>query len=485
MSDKMKIADHGKFSKNGRDTSPRLVESAWDWRVSHDDRILNLLETGFQSDLTLHLGAEGVKVPVHRIFFQASSPVLNGKLKASVEDLVIANVDSRIFKILLKYLYTGTSDVGMGDALQLMQLATEFEINGLRDDCATVLKGDLTCENVLGLFESGMEYAHGDFIQSTLKFICTNARQILKRDEFAKLRLECLIEIIQQDSLIVMNEMEVFEAVNRWGLAECARLSLDPDNTENLGKCLAKPLNYIRFPLMNPEEFALNVTSKKLLNTDESMELLTCFLVSPERRKMLPQGRFVSRPRTYVCKRVSLKRSITGGHRIHITGGNAGEAIMVRVTANSVLKSISIFKDNFDVYGANYVYYYDQILATITMSHGILNEQKFTGQARIRQDNEYFRIDVDPPVQLNVDDGWVKITISFSGQIRYHFINHPSYSNANATIINLSCMMVGNYEDLFSSSVVDSMGIVDIKRPEGDNLSVKSGLIENLEFELA
>lgn len=38
----------------------------------------------------------------------------------------------------------------------------------------------------------------------------------MKRDEFAKLRLECLIEIIQQDSLIVMNEMEVFEAVNRY-----------------------------------------------------------------------------------------------------------------------------------------------------------------------------------------------------------------------------------------------------------------------------
>lgn len=60
----------------------------------------------------------------------------------------------------------------MVDALELMQLATEYEVSGLRDECATVLKGDLSLDNVLALFQSGMEYAHGDFIQSTLNFIC-------------------------------------------------------------------------------------------------------------------------------------------------------------------------------------------------------------------------------------------------------------------------------------------------------------------------
>lgn len=60
----------------------------------------------------------------------------------------------------------------MGDALQLMKLATDYQVNGLRDACAAVLKDDLTLENVLSLFQSGMECAHSEFIQSTLKFIC-------------------------------------------------------------------------------------------------------------------------------------------------------------------------------------------------------------------------------------------------------------------------------------------------------------------------
>ncbi|XP_035716037.1 kelch-like protein 41 isoform X2 [Folsomia candida] len=115
---------------NGNNTSQGMLQPTWEWTRSHDDRILSLLETGFQSDLTLHLGSEGLKVAVHRIFLQAGSPVLNGKIKASIEDLVIENVDSGIFKIMLKYLYTGKSDVEMGDALHLMQLATEYDIKG-------------------------------------------------------------------------------------------------------------------------------------------------------------------------------------------------------------------------------------------------------------------------------------------------------------------------------------------------------------------
>lgn len=42
-----------------------------------------------------------------------------------------------------------------------------------------------------------------------------NARQVLKSEEFLNLRFDCLIEIIQQDSLKVANEVEIFEAVYR------------------------------------------------------------------------------------------------------------------------------------------------------------------------------------------------------------------------------------------------------------------------------
>ncbi|XP_035715894.1 BTB/POZ domain-containing protein 2-like [Folsomia candida] len=301
--------------------SEMLSKPEFDWNGSHYDRELNLFLTGYQSDLILHLGSEGLKIPVHRIFLQAGSPVLNEMLKRTAADLIIKDdVDIRIFRMLLRYLYTGKSDVEMGDALQLMQLATKYQVQCLRDHCATVLEGDLTLENVLPLFQSGMEYAHGDFIQSTLKFICTNARKILKSDHFTTLRLDCLIEVIQQDSLQVRNEIEVFEAVYRWGQAECTRLSLDFKNSENLRKCLAKPLTHIRFPLMSHKDFALKVASKKLLNVEETMELLTSFLLPVDERNMLPPGKFMSNPRLYLTNyigaRVTVSRNLAGVARL-------------------------------------------------------------------------------------------------------------------------------------------------------------------------
>lgn len=37
-------------------------ETEWEWSGTHADRMLNLLETGFQSDLILHLQPDGAKV---------------------------------------------------------------------------------------------------------------------------------------------------------------------------------------------------------------------------------------------------------------------------------------------------------------------------------------------------------------------------------------------------------------------------------------
>ncbi|XP_021966440.1 kelch-like protein 41a [Folsomia candida] len=471
----------------------------WDWTGSHGDRLGNLLEKGFQSDFILDFRPQERKIPVHRIFLQAGSPVLNGRFKATMEELIIENVDTRVFKMLLKYLYTGKSGVRMGDALPLLQLATQYEVNGLRDECAAVLKGDLTVENVLSLFQSGMEYAHGDFIQSTLKFICKNARKILEFDLFANLRLECLIEIIQQDSLQVRNEMEVFEAVNRWGLAECTRQSLDPSNTENLRRCLAKPLNYVRFPLMNPKEFALKVTPKKLLNMEESMELLTSFLVPLNERNMLPAGRFVSNPRKYGHEDIVLTRGFSGGTRViqslSTGGANGGETIIIRVNEDVEMNSISVPKEVFDLYSASgYVHYYDLIKCTVAFANEVRRMDTIVCKFDTYESgNAYLRLSVNPPCRLNVLDGWIEVTIGFTGQLGFHQAGCTVANRQNQKLsqqlfsANGYNRVITNYAGLPNDPNMEGSsaeGVIDIKRVDGDGLSVNYGLIEKLEFKV-
>ncbi|XP_021962058.1 kelch-like protein 11 [Folsomia candida] len=462
----------------------------WEWIGSHDQRLKNMLVTGFQSDLTLVLGQEGLKVPVHRIFLQTGSQVLNGKIKESAKELIIDNVDTRIFKMLLQYFYTGKSEVEMIDALELMQLATEYEVSGLRDDCAAILKGDLSVENILPLFQSGMQYAHGDFIQCTLKFICDNATVVLKREEFANLRLECLIEIIQQDSLKVLKEMKVLEAVHRWGLAECKRKNLDPTNAENLRSCLAKPLNHIRFPLMDPAEFALNVTSKKLLNTDESMELLTCFLVPPKKRNLLPPGRFVSSPRHFISGETTVTRPITDDIRKidNVENVNGTEAIVIRASESVLLKSISIPKEILQ-FEANLDYFYDLVQATLTICNG--SDSQYNVGTEIDTTLDNIKICLKPPYQMDKQDGWTKIMLTLSGQIGYNNVTYDSYrrevkTRANSNLDeklfpeNQPSRVVTNYEGFTTRG--DFLD-VEIKRPEGEGIELAYGFIEELELE--
>lgn len=60
----------------------------------------------------------------------------------------------------------------MADVPKLILVAAQFKIRGLWEDCAALLKGENGLEHVLSLFQSGMEHAFGDIIQSTLELIC-------------------------------------------------------------------------------------------------------------------------------------------------------------------------------------------------------------------------------------------------------------------------------------------------------------------------
>lgn len=44
-----------------------MLQPLWQWTGSHDDRLLNLLETGFQNDLTVTILPEGLKVSSNEV----------------------------------------------------------------------------------------------------------------------------------------------------------------------------------------------------------------------------------------------------------------------------------------------------------------------------------------------------------------------------------------------------------------------------------
>lgn len=124
------------------------------------------------------------------------------------------------------------------------------------------------------------------------------------------------------------------------------------------------------------------------------------------------------------------------------------------------------------------------------MSDAFLNVRTLMVQTDAVNNDEYLRIDITPPLQLNVNDGWVKVTIRFSGVIGYRHFNESMASRVNVNLTqsifpaNGYNRVVANYEDCFKLSMVNSVDFVDIKRADWDNLWEKFGLIEKLVFEL-
>ena len=76
---------------------------------------------------------------------------------------------------------------------------------------------------------------------------------MLQSDEFLTISLECLIFVLEQDSLC-SSEAELFNSVIKWAKSSCLAKSKEV-NGENLRSELGAAIQHIRFSTMRGEEF--------------------------------------------------------------------------------------------------------------------------------------------------------------------------------------------------------------------------------------
>jgi hypothetical protein len=69
-------------------------------------------------------------------------------------------------------MYTGSSGATIVEALQLLDLATKFEIAGMVVECAKLLEGNLTMTNAIPVFQQAMKSVDPDLIVASLDYIC-------------------------------------------------------------------------------------------------------------------------------------------------------------------------------------------------------------------------------------------------------------------------------------------------------------------------
>jgi len=127
----------------------------------------------------------------------------------------------------------------------------------------------ISVKNVCRMFETTGRLL-GD-LNFGLSFIRNNFEAVTTRDQFLELSRPRIRKIIEDDKLSA-EEVHVFEALIRWGKAECKRQSIG-DNLEGLTKVLDGLLPLIRFPTMEMGQLATVVGPSNLLSEDHLLLL--------------------------------------------------------------------------------------------------------------------------------------------------------------------------------------------------------------------
>ncbi|PHT46975.1 hypothetical protein CQW23_16133 [Capsicum baccatum] len=108
------------------------------------------------SDVTFLV--EGKRFYAHRICLLASSDAFRamfdgGYRERDAKDIVIPNIPWNVFELMMRYIYTGSVDVNMDVAQDLLRAADQYLLEGLKRLCEYAIAQDISVENVSMMFE--------------------------------------------------------------------------------------------------------------------------------------------------------------------------------------------------------------------------------------------------------------------------------------------------------------------------------------------
>ncbi|EXX75444.1 hypothetical protein RirG_041770 [Rhizophagus irregularis DAOM 197198w] len=219
--------------------------------------------------------------------------ILSANKKKNGESLVhikLPNILPEIFEIILRYIYGGKLSLKEHDTSNIIKLlvaANELNLQEL----ITFIQSFLI-ENEMNWMEQHFNLIYrvsfeNDYFLRLQKYcnvlIFKEPDKIFKSLDFTSIPEKLLISVIQENNLI-MSEVQIWEHVLKWGLAQNPELPSDVSNYSkadfsNLKNTLQQCIPFIRFHNLTSKEFLDRVLPyKKVLPKELYTELLREFL---------------------------------------------------------------------------------------------------------------------------------------------------------------------------------------------------------------
>ncbi|CAG8513843.1 7146_t:CDS:2 [Scutellospora calospora] len=257
-----------------------------------------LFETKEGYDVIIQVGENNESIYAHSIILRARSRYFQ---TAFSENWAIKkdgyfifkkpNVSKSAFQSILKYLYTAEINIESYEGTEILEflaVADELNLNKVTEYITKFLlknKSIFLRQDPVKILQ--VVYKHKtlfEFKDFCLEQICESPEALFYSNNFVSLEEQHLLSLIKQDKLN-MKEIEIWNHIIRWGIAQDPQLNDNTDNwdSENftlLEKKLHNLIPFIRFHQISSKDYYQKVKPyKKILPKDLKSDIERCYLV--------------------------------------------------------------------------------------------------------------------------------------------------------------------------------------------------------------
>ncbi|GBB83503.1 hypothetical protein RclHR1_10200010 [Rhizophagus clarus] len=261
----------------------QLFEDADDYNVT--------IQVGEEPNIEI-FNAHSVILRARSSYFRVALSTKWAKKKGDIFTYKKPNISPKIFKEILKYIYTGTINLldkeQQGELLKLLVAADELELEELVEHIQEHIitnESEWLKKNIVHVQQTASKHKACGRLQAYCeKNISEDASLIFQSDDFTLIEETSLIALLKRDDLD-MDEIDVWDHVIRWGMAQNPNLLSDvktwsKEDFNLMEQTLKGCMPHIRFFHISSADYFYKVRPfKKLLPSDLKENLKEHFMV--------------------------------------------------------------------------------------------------------------------------------------------------------------------------------------------------------------
>ncbi|MGH0173710.1 UNVERIFIED_CONTAM: hypothetical protein FKN15_003009 [Acipenser sinensis] len=140
----------------------------------------------------------------------------SGMKETSEDTIPMFSLSPEELSALLSFIYSGTVQLGWGNAFELTLASMQIQSHGAISLCMDFLHGETDPQSCLDVAAFAEAYRLGELKEFADDYVLRNFQEVGFTPKFQDLSLDQLSRYLAEDSLCASNELEVFRVVVGW-----------------------------------------------------------------------------------------------------------------------------------------------------------------------------------------------------------------------------------------------------------------------------